>query len=87
MGIDAWKARVGEAEANKVSTRALANGSEMHLIIEHYLDNKPMTEFKNAVSLKLFEQAKPELNKINNIKAQEVQLHSTKIGRSCKISR
>lgn len=80
-GINAWKSRVGEVEANKVSSRALANGSEMHLIIERYLDNKPIIEFKNVVSLKLFEQMKKEvLHKINNIKAQEVQLYSTKIG-------
>ncbi len=26
VGIDAWKARVGEVEADRVSTRALANG-------------------------------------------------------------
>ena len=79
-GIKAWKRRVGEAEASKVSTRALANGNELHLIIENYLDNKPITKFKNKVSLELFEQAKEELHKINNIKAQEVQLYSTKIG-------
>jgi genome maintenance exonuclease 1 len=79
-GIKAWKNRVGEAEANKVSTRALANGNELHSIIENYLDNKPITEFKNETSLKLFDQAKEELHKINNIKAQEVQLYSQKIG-------
>lgn len=79
-GIKAWKSRVGAEEADKVSSRALANGNELHLIIEKYLDNKPITEFKNPVSLKLFEQAKDELHKINNIKAQEVQLYSIKIG-------
>ena len=79
-GIKAWKARVGEAEANRVSNRSLANGNELHSIIENYLDNKPIIGFSNEVSLKLFEQAKPELNKINNIKAQEVQLYSTNLG-------
>ena len=79
-GIKAWKARVGEVEANRVSNRAITNGNELHLIIENYLDNKPIIGFKNEVSLKLFEQAKPELNKINNIKAQEVQLYSTNLG-------
>lgn len=79
-GIKAWKARVGEVEANRVSNRALANGNELHSIIENYLDNKSTMEFKNTVSLKLFEQAKPELEKINNIKAQECQLYSMKLG-------
>lgn len=79
-GIDAWKARVGAVEAEKVSSRALLNGNELHSIIENYLNNKSITEFKNKVALKLFDQAKDELEKINNIKAQEVQLYSTKIG-------
>lgn len=79
-GINAWKRSVGEAEADRVSTRALKNGTELHSIIEDYLDNKPLIKYKNEVSLKLFEQAKEELHKINNIKAQEVQLYSTKIG-------
>lgn len=80
VGIKAWKARVGEAEAEKISSRALANGNELHLIIESYLDNKPIDKYKNAVSIQLFKQAKEELHKINNIKAQEVQLYSTKLG-------
>jgi len=85
VGIRAWKARVGEAEATRVSNRALANGNELHSIIENYLDNKPTAHFKNEVSLKLFEQAKPELAKINNIKAQEVQLYSTSLGTAGRV--
>ena len=79
-GIEAWKRRVGEVEANRVSTRALANGNELHLIIEDYLNNKATESYKNVVSQKLFEQIKPELLKINNIKAQEVQLYSEGLG-------
>jgi hypothetical protein len=80
VGIDAWKRRVGEAEAKIVSERAIANGNELHLICENYLDNKPITQFKNETSLKLFEQMKEELHRINNIKAQEVQLYSEGMG-------
>lgn len=79
-GLEYWKKRVGEAEAKRVSGRALKNGNEMHLIIENYLGNKPTSKFKNEVSLKLFEQMKPELLKIKNIRAQEVQLYSLKLG-------
>ncbi len=79
-GLKFWKKRVGEAEANRVSGRALKNGNELHSIIENYLGNNPINEFKNEVSLKLFEQMKPELHKINKIRAQEVQLYSTKLG-------
>jgi genome maintenance exonuclease 1 len=80
VGIQAWKNRVGEAEADKVSTRALANGNELHLIVEAYLDNKPLDKYKNPVALKLFEQMKPELHNITNIRAQEVQLYSENLG-------
>ncbi|KKM97406.1 hypothetical protein LCGC14_1168320 [marine sediment metagenome] len=79
-GIRAWKNRVGETEANRVSGRALKNGTEMHTIVESFLDNKGTESFKNMVSQKLFEQMKSELLKINNIRAQEVQLYSEKIG-------
>ena len=44
------------------------------------MDNKAFEEYKNPVSIKLFEQLKPELLKINNIKAQEVQLYSDGLG-------
>ena len=79
-GIRAWKKSVGEAEASRVSTRALANGNELHLIIENFLSNKSTESFKNEVSLKLFQQMKSELIKINNIRAQEARLYSTKLG-------
>lgn len=80
VGLRVWRSRVGEAEAKRVSGRALANGNEFHLIIENYLKNMSTESFKNETSLKLFEQAKPELSKINNIRAQEVHLYSTKLG-------
>lgn len=79
-GIKAWKRRVGEAEASKISTRALANGNELHRIIEEYLGNNSTESFKNVTSLKLFEQMKPELHKIQNIRAQEARLYSTNLG-------
>lgn len=79
-GIDAWKAHVGEAEASRVSGRAMVNGTELHSIIEQFLDNKIGEASTNEVSKKLFEQMKPELLKINNIRAQEIQLYSEKLG-------
>ena len=39
--IAAWKARVGEEEAAKVSYRASQRGTAVHEIIEKYLDNEP----------------------------------------------
>lgn len=39
--IAAWKARVGEDEANKISTRASRRGTAVHEMVEKYLDNDP----------------------------------------------
>lgn len=78
-GIDAWKKRVGETMADEISKNSMVNGTEMHSVIESFLDNKPANS-DNQTSQKLFEQMKPELLKINNIMAQEIQLHSEKLG-------
>src|SRR3990167_10862317 len=69
-GIDAWKRKVGEAMADEISKNSMTNGTEMHSIIEDFLDNKPTRHNANEVSNKLFYQMKPELLKINNIVAQ-----------------
>jgi len=79
-GINSWRKRVGEKKADEIMHRASTNGTDMHTIIEYYLDNKATESVTNKTSRKLFEQLKPELNKINNIRAQEVQLYSTKLG-------
>ena len=79
-GINAWRRRVGEAQADKIMEYASVTGTEMHSIIEDYLNNKIDEVEKNPRALKLFEQLKPSLNRINNIIAQEVPLFSEGIG-------
>ena len=80
-GIEAWRRRVGEVEADKVMNHASSTGTEMHTMCESYLNNEPViTEGKHPRSFKLFEQLKTELNKINNIICQEVQLYSDELG-------
>lgn len=79
-GIRAWRRRVGEVEANKVMEYAGATGTEMHTIIEEYLDNKLDELDRNPRALKLFNQMKPSLKRINNIIAQEVSLFSEELG-------
>ena len=39
-GIRAWRARVGEDEANKISRVAATRGTNVHAIIEKYLNNE-----------------------------------------------
>lgn len=43
--LDRWKARVGEAEANKISTMAKNRGKIVHTAIEKMLLNKPDPTF------------------------------------------
>ena len=40
-GLEAWKARVGEEEAKRVSTQAAGRGSAVHLLCEKYISNDP----------------------------------------------
>jgi len=45
--IRAWRARVGEEEANKVSTRASKRGTSVHTMLEKYVNNDE--DYKDGV--------------------------------------
>lgn len=79
-GIMKWRARVGEEEANRVSKQATTRGTDMHLLTEHYLQNEPLPKAKVPISQILFNVAKPELNKIDNIIVQEQAMYSLRLG-------
>ena len=74
-----WRKKVGEDEAQKITKAATSRGTDMHSLVENYLDNKdlppvaPMADF-------LFKIAKTELNRINNIYALEGSLYSKQLG-------
>lgn len=80
--IAEWRARVGEAEANKISTRAASAGTSLHSIVEDYLNNNlDLDKYKDKfLPLLLFKQAKPMLARINNIHFQEAPLYSHEFG-------
>ena len=75
----AWRAKVGNQEADKITKAATSRGTDMHTLAENYLLNKdlptvqPLSEF-------LFKQSKPKLDLINNIHAIEKPLYSLKLG-------
>lgn len=79
-GIDAWRRRVGEAEANRKQDESLKIGTEMHKLVEDYLNNSATESEKTPMANMLFEQLKPELHRVNNIRAQEIGLYSEKLG-------
>lgn len=77
--IDAWKARVGEAEANAISRRAAGRGTGVHLATEKYLNNEdPWTpgSFVNPLVKESFTHLKPLLDRIDNIHCQETKMFS-----------
>ena len=79
-GILAWRKRVGEEVANKISTQAATRGTAVHTLAEDYLNNKENWS-KGAMPSNIFSfnQIKPILDKrVNNIWAQEVPLYSDK---------
>ena len=76
-----WRERVGLEEANRITKRATARGTDFHQVCQDYLENKelnwddyqPLTKF-------MFYHIKPELDKINNIHAIERTLYSEYYG-------
>jgi len=77
--IAKWRRKVGDAEANKISSRAASRGTDMHTLVEHYLKNEQLPE-KQPLSEFMFKFAKPELNKLNRIHALERSLYSKQLG-------
>ena len=72
-----WRRKVGEEEANSISKRATTRGNKCHKLAEDYLSNKPLDRYKDDVlSLGMFHQIRPYIDKINNIHALEESLYS-----------
>ena len=72
--IQAWKDKVGEEEAGKISRRALARGNKIHSLAEKNLLNEG--DLSDDFSKTDFGVMIPYLDKINNIHCLETQLYS-----------
>jgi genome maintenance exonuclease 1 len=70
--IQNWRKRIGSEEANSISARAANRGTNLHTIIEHYLQNETVTPTIH------FNIIKSELSRIGKIYAQEKSLWSDK---------
>jgi len=76
-----WRKRVGEEEANKITRKATARGTDFHQICQDYLENKKiLTENYAPASPFMFSSVKGVLNNINNIHAIERTLYSEYFG-------
>jgi len=80
--IRAWRKRVGEVEANKISHRAATRGTAVHSIIEDYINNKEdYTEGYMPNVIENFKDVKGILDeRIGKVYAQEVPLYSSHLG-------
>ena len=81
-GIQKWRARVGEAEANRISSFAASRGTQVHTMVERYIDNRDdYLEKSNHLTRLNFETMRPVLDeRIGKVLAQEVPLYSNHLG-------
>ena len=77
-GIMAWRKRVGEKEANKISSQAARRGTSVHKMCEDYINNVELNFSKMIpTDLELFKIMQPVLdNAIDNVYSQECSLYS-----------
>lgn len=80
--IAKWRARVGQAEANRISYRASTRGTSVHEIIEKYINNEE--SYQNGYTpdiINSFLDLKPILDdRIGRVYAQEAPLYSNHLG-------
>lgn len=76
----AWRKRVGDQEANRISTLSANKGTKLHTLCEKYLLNEDIDKQKIMPdSFARFVEFKPILNRINNIHKLEAPLYSEKL--------
>lgn len=80
--IQAWRARVGEEEANKISRVASSRGTAVHDLLEKYVDNDP--DFAKGVMphvLQSFKDVQEQLDtRLTKVYSQEAPLYSNHLG-------
>jgi ATP-dependent exoDNAse (exonuclease V) beta subunit len=75
--IQAWRDRVGHAEADKITKRASKRGTAIHALAEQFLlgENVQASMF----DVEMWSSIKPHVDKIDNIHCLETQLFSHKL--------
>ena len=76
-----WRKRVGIEEANRITKKATARGTDFHEAAQEYLENRDLVwENYLPATRYMFHHATPYLDKINNIHAIERTLYSEYLG-------
>ncbi len=84
-GIAAWRKRVGDEVANKISTQASGRGTLVHEIVEKYLKNESTTDFLPHIRQSL-ENLRPILDSsIGRIFGLETPLFSRHLGMAGRV--
>lgn len=82
--IAKWRKRVGEEEANRVSSQASRRGTKFHSLMESYLKNEEHSTYYNNDLMPdqkvAFRNMMPTLERIDNIHYIEAMLYSETIG-------
>jgi len=74
QSIIEWRKRVGEVEANRISSTAARRGTRIHSLAEKYLLNETVNP--DMFDIEMWNKFKPILHNINNIYALEQSLFS-----------
>lgn len=74
-----WRKKVGEEEANRITSRATSRGTDTHTLIEAYTLNEELPEVQELAHT-LFENAKPALDRIGKIYGMELAMYSETLG-------
>lgn len=79
--IAKWRKRVGEEEANRISTQAARRGTSVHHMCEDYINNLPYLNRRLPHEIEMFNSIKPILDeRIDNVRCQELALWSEHLG-------
>ena len=71
-----WRARVGEEEANRISSQAAARGSKVHDMIEDYVLGREVNS-ENLIAMQNFKEIKPIIDKsLSKVYATEKRMYS-----------
>ena len=77
--LEDWRTSLGREKADKETKRASERGDAIHKLIEIYLDNKLTSDVTRQYHQEYvagFNQVKLRLNKVDNIRAQEIAIYS-----------
>lgn len=78
QSIMEWRKRVGEEEANRISSKAAGRGTRVHTLCENYLNNQEdYLQKQMPDAIVMFKTIQPLLDEyVNNIHAIEIPLYS-----------